>query len=120
MPAFSWQESVIEPRLEQLQSSLNEVLPGSADLQSESQTQVHIDTLVQTALRSSEIEGEVLNARSVRSSVVNKLGLQTAGFTRTGHPSRELSGLVQKGCLQKLPGGGRSTRYQLVGICVVW
>ncbi len=84
MPAFSWQESVIEPRLEKLQTSLSEVLPGSADLLSESQTQVHIDTLVQTALRSSEIEGEVLNARSVRSSVVNKLGLQTAGFTEQG------------------------------------
>ena len=27
--------------------------------------------------------------------------------------TRELTGLVKKGCLVKLPGGGRSTRYQI-------
>jgi len=45
---------------------------------------VHIDSLVQTAIRSSEIEGEVLDARSVRSSVVNKLGLDQAGIVDQG------------------------------------
>jgi Fic family protein len=27
--------------------------------------------------------------------------------------TRHLSDLLNKGCLQKLPGGGRSTRYQI-------
>ncbi|MCE0734665.1 DUF4172 domain-containing protein, partial [Halomonas sp. G15] len=27
--------------------------------------------------------------------------------------TRHLAGLVEKGCLVKLPGGGRSTRYQV-------
>ncbi len=30
--------------------------------------------------------------------------------------TRELTGLVQKGCLEKLPAGGRSTRYRLIDL----
>lgn len=40
-----------------------------------------LDGLVQNALRTSEIEGETLNVASVRSSVINQLGLDNAGYT---------------------------------------
>jgi Fic family protein len=83
-PWFTWQQSAIQPQLEALQTSLAELLPIGATLDPDAQMQIRIDTLVQSALRTSEIEGERLDAQSVRSSVVNKLGLQTAGVTDKG------------------------------------
>lgn len=55
------------------------------------------------------------------------LGVEQAGFT--GKPTaeseamarllvtatRDLADLLAKGCLQQLPGGGRSTRYRVSG-----
>ena len=38
-----------------------------------------------------------------------------AGIERILAATRHLSDLLAKGCLEKLPGGGRSTRYQVVG-----
>ena len=83
-PHFRWQSAELESQTSKLQHSLREFLPPEAGLTPDAQLQVQIDTLVQTAIRSSEIEGEVLDARSVRSSVVNKLGLATAGVTASG------------------------------------
>jgi Fic family protein len=83
-PQFVWQAVPLEPLVVQLQNALNEFPPPDAGLVPDAQIQVHIDTLVQTAIRSSEIEGEVLDARSVRSSVVNKLGLESAGVSDPG------------------------------------
>lgn len=83
-PIFQWQDAAIDSHLEQLRESLTNFLPEDTGLVPDAQMQVHIDSLVQTALRSSEIEGEVLDARSVRSSVVNKLGLETAGVSAEG------------------------------------
>ncbi len=83
-PIFHWQAAAIEPQLAQLRQSLTDFLPEDTGLVPDARMQVHIETLVQTALRSSEIEGEVLDARSVRSSVVNKLGLETGGVAAEG------------------------------------
>lgn len=83
-PHFTWDAVVVDPKVRELTAALAALMPASINLLPDAQMQVHIDTLVQTALRSSEIEGEVLDARSVRSSVVNKLGLETAGVTEEG------------------------------------
>ena len=83
-PKFRWQMESLHPLIERLQCLLSDFLPPEAEIISNAQMQVHIDTLVQSAIRSSEIEGEILDARSVRSSVVNKLGLQSAGIAESG------------------------------------
>jgi len=83
-PHFRWQSAPLEKLVSQFQRELNKFLPSDAALMPDAEMQIHIDTLVQTALRSSEIEGEVLDARSVRSSVVNKLGLESAGAVNNG------------------------------------
>ena len=68
-PKFSWQMESLHPLIERLQHLLSDFLPPEAETIPNAQMQVHIDTLVQSAIRSSEIEGEILDARSVRSSV---------------------------------------------------
>ena len=97
-PHFRWNASVLEPRITELQIALDDLLPSDLAPVPDAQMQVQIDTLVQTALRSSEIEGEALDARSVRSSVVNKLGLDSAGIANTSVDA----GTVQTDALAEL------------------
>jgi Fic family protein len=73
-PHFSWDKQSIEPRLRQVR--LNQgILLGKATAQSKDQKQTMLDTLLANIVYSSAIEGEKLNAFSVRSSLANKLGL---------------------------------------------
>jgi Fic family protein len=48
-----------------------------------------MDALIQNAIRTSEIEGEVMNVSSVRSSVARHLGVQRAGITGRTTPESE-------------------------------
>ena len=84
VPLFSWAAESIDQRTVELQRALDDLVPRESSLIADAEVQIRIDALVQTALRSSEIEGEVLDARSVRSSVVNKLGLETGGLQAEG------------------------------------
>ena len=90
MPAFHWQTEKLLPQLETLRLQQGRLLGKSeviADVPNneigerpdELQT-AQLDALVQNALRTSEIEGETLNVASVRSSMINTLGLANAGF----------------------------------------
>lgn len=73
-PNFTWDKSIIEPRLRQ--TRLNQgVLLGKVTSQSADQQQSMLDTLLANIVHSSAIEGEKLNAFSVRSSLVNRLGV---------------------------------------------
>lgn len=57
-----------------------------------------MDTLLQNAIRTSEIEGEILNVESVRSSVVRQLGVMRAGFksgVRSGAGTDQTDALVE-------------------------
>lgn len=105
-PAFHWQEEHLRPllqRVNQLQMHLLATHHGQETEHLEASpntTQLNtarLDTLVQNALRTSEIEGEILNAESVRSSVVNKLGLENAGL-----PVGRKDGTAQTDALAKL------------------
>ena len=78
-PSFRWQEEALRPKLAQVRLQQGLLIGQSESLTVENQA-AHMDALVQTALRTSEIEGEKLDAASVRSSVVRHLGLAQAGF----------------------------------------
>lgn len=78
-PAFTWQEETLRRLLEKCQQQQSQLLLEASSLSEQDQAS-QIDTLVQTALRTSEIEGETLDIGSVRSSVVRHLGLEQAGF----------------------------------------
>jgi Fic family protein len=105
-PAFHWQEEHLRPLLEQvkqLQMHLlathhsHESAHPETTLNTTQLNTARLDALVQNALRTSEIEGEILNAGSVRSSVVNKLGLENAGL-----PVGRKDGTAQTDALAKL------------------
>ncbi len=73
-PDFSWDKRLVEPLVRQIR--LNQgILLGKMISQSRDQKQSMLDTLLANIVHSSAIEGEKLNAFSVRSSLANKLGL---------------------------------------------
>ncbi|GAD32643.1 Fic family protein [Photobacterium leiognathi] len=73
-PHFHWDQAIIEPMVRQ--TRLNQgILLGKITCQSPNQQQSMLDTLLANIVHSSAIEGEKLNAFSVRSSLANKLGM---------------------------------------------
>jgi len=70
----------LRPQLDAIRVFQGRLLGQSDLVVDEAHQQAQLDALVQSALRTSEIEGETLNVGSVRSSVVRKLGLERAGF----------------------------------------
>ena len=92
MPAFHWQTEKLLPQLETLRLQQGRLLgkseaigntPNGDGGEQANELQVaQLDALVQNALRTSEIEGETLNVASVRSSMINTLGLDNAGLIK--------------------------------------
>lgn len=73
-PNFNWDKTLIEPLLRK--TRLNQgILLGKVTSQSQDKKESMLDTLLANIVHSSAIEGEKLNAFSVRSSLANKLGL---------------------------------------------
>lgn len=73
-PSFNWDKTVIEPMVRQ--TRLNQgILLGKMASQTQDKKACELDTLLANIIHSSAIEGEKLNAFSVRSSLANKLGL---------------------------------------------
>lgn len=56
------------------------------------QAQANLETLTQEAVKTSEIEGRVLDAEQVRSSLARRLGLPEAGLAPA---QRDVDGLVE-------------------------
>lgn len=71
-PHFYWDEHVIEPLLRSVRFNQGLLL---GKMTSQDQEKAMLDTLLANIVHSSAIEGETLNAFSVRSSLANKLGL---------------------------------------------
>jgi Fic family protein len=71
-PQFDWQNKHVQASLRACHHRLG-VLSGKTS--SASNTQQSLDTLLANILASSAIEGELLNAESVRSSLANHLGV---------------------------------------------
>ena len=89
MPAFHWQVEKLLPQLEAVRLQQGRLLgksevianiPNNNGEQANELQAAQLDALVQNALRTSEIEGETLNVASVRSSMINTLGLDNAGL----------------------------------------
>lgn len=73
-PNFQWDTAQIDPMVRR--TCLNQgILLGKMLSQAQDQQESMLDTLLANIVHSSAIEGEKLNAFSVRSSLANKLGL---------------------------------------------
>jgi len=73
-PNFTWQNELINPLLREVQLNQGILLGKMATVEADPKN-IELDTLLANILNSSAIEGEQLNAFSVRSSLANKLGV---------------------------------------------
>ncbi|MBR9873052.1 MAG: Fic family protein [Vibrionaceae bacterium] len=76
-PHFIWDDRSIEPLVRTTRLNLG-ILIGKMWCQPRDQTEQMLDTLLANIVHSSAIEGETLNAFSVRSSLATRLGISEA------------------------------------------
>lgn len=85
-PDLTWDAELLQPRLDALRLLQGRLLGQSELLPQDADRQAQMDALIQSAIRTSEIEGERLNVESVRSSVARRLGLLRAGMVDKATP----------------------------------
>jgi Fic family protein len=74
-PALHWQEELVQPLLRQIRLKQGLLLGKTGAFTEEFNLEASLDALVANIITSSAIEGESLNAASVRSSLAKRLGL---------------------------------------------
>lgn len=89
-PGFYWDETALRPQLDRIRLLQGQLLGSSAS--SGESLALEMEALIQNAIRTSEIEGEHLDAASVRSSVARQLGIEQAGFG--GKPTIETDAMA--------------------------
>ncbi len=103
-PQFDWGSDAVRAQLSELEHHQTHLLERHQSLDranptgklSEELTAAHIDAVVASALRSSEIEGEHLDVSSLRSSVVTQLGLDRGGVHQhKNNGTQQTDALVQ-------------------------
>ena len=90
-PQFIWQADILLPLISKARLAQGKLLTKVSGLGFELSREASADVLTEEAMKTSEIEGEVLNRDSVRSSVAKHLGLSTVGLPE---PARSVDGLV--------------------------
>nr|WP_264754802.1 DUF4172 domain-containing protein [Marinobacter sp. LV10R510-11A] len=88
-PDFYWDEATLRPRLNAVRLLQGRLLGRSDAAPEQADLEIEMDALIQNAIRTSEIEGEHLDAGSVRSSVARQLGLERAGVSGRTTPEPE-------------------------------
>jgi Fic family protein len=89
-PRFRWNHAALNAQLNAIRLLQGRLLGGAESVPE--QTELEMDALIQNAIRTSEIEGEHLDAGSVRSSVAKHLGLAQGGLT--SKPTAKTESLV--------------------------
>ena len=91
-PAFRWDTGSLTTMLASVRHKQGRLAGRLGELGFEIRIEATLTTLTSDVVRSSEIEGETLDAREVRSSVSRHLGLDAAGLPPS---SRSIDGVVQ-------------------------
>lgn len=91
-PRFTWQHEQLEPLLGAVRHQQGRVLGHMQALGFTAQAEATLQTLTLDVLKSSEIEGEMLPADQVRSSLARRLGLDVAGLVPA---ERRVEGVVE-------------------------
>jgi Fic family protein len=84
-PDFTWQESRIHSVFGEVRHLQGRILGHMHMLGFAAKEEATLATLTQDVLKSSEIEGEKLDAAQVRSSIARRLGINSAGLVAAGH-----------------------------------
>ncbi len=91
-PHFTWQEEKFAALLIKVRHQQGRLLGQMESLGFHLQTEANLLNLTQDVLKSSEIEGEVLDVAQVRSSIARRLGLDIAGVVPV---DRNVEGIVE-------------------------
>ena len=93
-PDFTYKYNELSPHLESVRRQQKALLGEGEKLSRELDLEAQMDALIQSAIRTSEIEGEILNVESVRSSVARQLGMQRAGLKSSTAQTDALVGML--------------------------
>jgi Fic family protein len=91
-PTFKWDASSLSRILAAVRHSQGRLLGRMDGLGLPLRSQATLTTLTADVIKSSAIEGELLNQEQVRSSIARKLGLDVAGMVSS---SRDIDGIVE-------------------------
>jgi Fic family protein len=91
-PHFFWNNAILDPLLQQLHVKQSRLLGRMEALGFALRAEANVETLTQDVLKSSEIEGQVLDALQVRSSIARKLGIEISGLVPA---DRHVEGIVE-------------------------
>lgn len=91
-PKLGWSPEALLQRLVTVRHSQGRLLGRMESMGISSRADAFLGTLTQDVLKSSEIEGEILDREQVRSSVARHLGIDIGALTRT---DRSVDGVVE-------------------------
>jgi Fic family protein len=90
-PTFSWDNEQILLSLGTVRNMQGKIMGRMESLGFDLRKEAELDTLTQDILKSTEIEGELLNPDQVRSSIARRLGLEISGSVES---DRNVDGMV--------------------------
>jgi len=91
-PKFRWSPAALLERLVTVRYNQGRLLGRMENMGFSSRAEAFLSTLTQDVLKSSEIEGEILDREQVRSSVARHLGIDIGALTRA---DRNVDGVVE-------------------------
>lgn len=91
-PLFKWEDGRLNPLLTEVRYRQGRLLGKMERLGFGLQAEANLQTLTLEIMKSSEIEGELLDMEQVRSSIARRLGIEIAGLVM---PDRNIEGVVE-------------------------
>lgn len=91
-PAFKWSEERLSQRLATVRHQQGRLIGRMEGLGFGLKEEAVLRTLTQDVLKTSEIEGQILDPDQVRSSLARRLGINIAGLKRA---DRNVEGMVE-------------------------
>jgi Fic family protein len=89
---FTWNEKLVSKKLAETRNLQGRLLGKMESLGFDQQGEAVLNTLTLEIVKSSEIEGEILDLEQVRSSIARKLGIELAGAIAS---ERHIDGIVE-------------------------
>jgi len=90
-PNFKWDGDTLLQHVSKVRDLQGRLIGRMESMGFELRDEAVLETITEDILKSSEIEGELLNPEEVRSSVAQRLGMEISGLS---HSSRDVDGVV--------------------------
>lgn len=91
-PNFKWDNNTLLPYVSKVRDLQGRLIGRMESMGFELREEAVLETLTEDIVKSSEIEGELLNPEEVRSSVARRLGMEISGLLNA---SRDVEGVVE-------------------------